>query len=163
MNSRVVVFFFLALVIALPATSPEAWARAKKKKKREEFVPSPTPTPPGPPSGDLSNFVTTHGDKIFAPLEQRVVMPRAELAQLRSGFAQRFTRASLGERNQFQASLTICEALSQVMNERDKALLAPTAAWPARAAQLREYIDQLIAKEREMEPQTVSPTTSPTH
>jgi len=126
-------------------------------------TPTPTPTPPGPPSVDLTNFLSMHGDKIFAPLEQHAAMPRAELAQLRDGFAQRFTRAALGERNQFQASLTICDAIGQVMTERDKALLAPTASWPARAAQLREYINQLIAKERDMESTTVPPATSPTH
>ncbi len=125
-------------------------------------MPVPTPTPPGPPSGDLSSFVTTNGDKIFAPLDQRVVMPRAELAQLRNSFAQRFTRASLTERNQFQAALSICDALTQVMNERDKTLLAPSPTWAQRSAQLRQYIDQLLAKERAMEPQTV-PATSPTH
>jgi hypothetical protein len=162
MKFRFLLCFGLILLIVLPTMSPDAWAKSKKKKKREEFVPSPTPTPPGPPSGDLTNFVSTQGDKIFAPLDQRVTMPRTELAQLRDAFAQRFARASLGERNQFQASLTICDALSQVMNERDKALLAPTAAWPARAAQLRQYIDQLIAKEREMEPMA-TPATSPTH
>ena len=160
MKIKVIVFLFLAALITLPATSPDAWAKSKKKKK-QEFVPPPTPTPPGPPSGDLTNFVSTHGDKIFAPLDQRVTMPRAELTQLRNGFAQRFTRASLGERTQFQASLTICDALTQVMNERDQALLSPSGNWPARAAQLRQYIDQLIAREREMEPQTL-PATSPT-
>ena len=81
---------------------------------------------------------------------------------MRNGFAQRFTRASLGERTQFQASLTICDALTQVMNERDQALLSPSGNWPARAAQLRQYIDQLIAREREMEP-LATPATSPTH
>lgn len=161
MKLKIIVLLFLAVMVALPATSPEAWAKSKKKKK-QEFVPSPTPTPPGPPSGDLTSFVSTYGDKIFAPLDQRVVMPRAELAQLRNGFAQRFTRASLGERNQFHASLTICDALTQVMNERDKALMAPSGNWPARAVQLRQYIEQLIAKEREMEP-LATPATSPTH
>ena len=160
MKIKVFVFLLLAFVIALPVSSPNAWARSKKKKKKE-FVPSPTPTPPGPPSGDLSNFVSTQGDKIFAPLEQRVTMPRAELAQLRNSFAQRFTRASLAERSQFQAALTICDALSQVMTERDKAALAPSGSWPQRSAQLRGYIDQLIAREREIESQVAPPTSSP--
>ena len=159
MKAKTAVFLFLAIVIALPVSSHDAWARSKKKKKKE-FVPSPTPTPPGPPSGDLSNFVSTHGDKIFAPLEQRVTMPRGELAQLRNSFAQRFTRASLVERDQFHAALTICDALSQVMTERDRAVQTPTGNWPARAAQLRQHIDGLIAREREIESQ-VMPTTSP--
>jgi hypothetical protein len=161
MKTKIAVSLFLAVLVALPVSSPNAWARSKKKKK-EAFVPVPTPTPPGAPSGDLSSFVTANGEKIFAPLDQKVVMPRAELAQLRNSFAQRFTRASLGERNQFQAALSICDALAQVMNERDKTILAPSPAWTQRSAQLRQYIDQLLAKEREMEMQTM-PAASPTH
>jgi hypothetical protein len=162
MKTKIAVFLFLAVLVALPVTSHNAWAKSKKKKKEKEFVPSPTPTPPGPPSGDLSSFVSSQGAKIFAPLEQKVAMPRAELAQLRNSFAQRFARASLNERTQFQAALTICDALTQVMNERDKFALAPSANWPARSAQLRQYIDQLIAREREMETQA-GPASSPAH
>ena len=125
-------------------------------------MPAPTPTPPGAPSGDLSSFVAANGDKIFAPLDQKVVMPRAELAQLRNSFAQRFARASLVDRNQFQAALSICDALTQVMNERDKTLLAPSPAWVQRSAQLRQYVDQLIERERAMEGQA-APAASPAH
>lgn len=159
MKTKVAILLCLAFA-ALPISSQTAWARSKKKKK-EAFVPAPTPTPPGAPSGDLSNFVATNGDKIFAPLDQRVIMPRAELAQLRSSFAQRFTRASLADRNQFHAALSICDALTQVMNERAKTLLAPSGNWTQRSAQLRQYIDQLLAKEREIEMQTM-PAASPT-
>ena len=160
MKTKVTILLCLAFAV-FPVGSHTAWARSKKKKK-EAFVPAPTPTPPGAPSGDLSSFVTTNGDKIFAPLDQKVVMPRAELAQLRNSFAQRFTRASLNERNQFQAALSICDALTQVMNERDKTLLAPSGNWTQRSAQLRQYIDQLVARERELEAQ-VAPATSPAH
>ena len=160
---RTKIAILLCLVFATsPMGSHNAWARSKKKKKKEEFVPVPTPTPPGAPSGDLSSFVATNGDKIFAPLDQRPVMPRAELAQLRASFAQRFTRASLGERDQFHAALSICDALAQVMNERDKAMLTSSGNWNARAAQLREYINQLLAREKAMESQA-GPATSPAH
>jgi hypothetical protein len=160
MKTKVVILLCLAFA-AFPTSSHTAWARSKKKKK-EAFVPAPTPTPPGAPSGDLSSFVATNGDKIFAPVDQRVTMPRAELAQLRNSFAQRFTRASLTERNQFQAALSICDALTQVMNEREKTMLAPSASWTQRSAQLRQYIDQLIAREREKENQAM-PAASPSH
>jgi hypothetical protein len=159
-KTKVAILLCLAFA-AFPVGSHTAWGRSKKKKK-EAFVPAPTPTPLGAPSGDLSSFVTANGDKIFAPLDQKVVMPRAELAQLRNSFAQRFTRASLSDRNQFHAALSICDALTQVMNERDKTLLAPSGNWTQRSAQLRQYINQLIAKEREMEMQTM-PAASPTH
>jgi hypothetical protein len=160
MKTKITILLCLAFA-ALPIGSHTAWARSKKKKK-EAFVPAPTPTPPGAPSGDLSSFVASNGDKIFAHLDQKVVMPRAELAQLRNSFAQRFTRASLIERNQFQAALSICDALTQVMNERDKTLLAPSGNWTQRSAQLRQYIDQLIERERAMETQT-PPAPSPAH
>ena len=160
MKMKITILLCLAFA-AFPIGSHTAWARSKKKKK-EAFVPAPTPTPPGAPSGDLSSFVASNGDKIFAHLDQKVVMPRAELAQLRNSFAQRFTRASLIERNQFQAALSICDALTQVMNERDKTLLAPSGNWTQRSAQLRQYIDQLIERERAMETQT-PPAPSPAH
>ena len=159
MKTKIVIFLCLVFA-ASPMGSHNAWARSKKKKKKEEFVPAPTPTPPGAPSGDLSSFIAANGDKIFAPLDQKVVMPRGELAQLRSDFAQRFTRASLGERPQFQATLSICDALAQVMNERDSALLSGAGNWNSRSTQLRQYIDQLLARERAIENQA-APTTSP--
>lgn len=162
MKTKITILLCLAFAAALPIGSHTAWARSSKKKKKEAFVPAPTPTPPGAPSGDLSSFVASNGDKIFAPLDQKVVMPRAELTQLRNSFAQRFTRASLIERNQFQAALSICDALTQVMNERDKTLLAPSGNWTQRSAQLRQYIGQLIERERAMETQT-PPTPSPAH
>jgi hypothetical protein len=162
MKTNIAILLCLAFAIS-PVGSSTAWARSKKKKKKkEEFVPVPTPTPPGAPSGDLASFVAANGDKIFAPLDQKVDMPRAELAQLRNSFAQRFTRASLVERNQFQAALSICDALTQVMNERAKAMLTPSPAWTQRSAQLRQYIDQLIERERALENQT-TPAASPTH
>ncbi len=160
MRTKVAILLCLAFA-AFPIGAHTAWARSKKKKK-ESFVPAPTPTPPGAPSGDLSSFVSANGDKIFASLDQKVVMPRAELAQLRNSFAQRFTRASLAERNQFQAALSVCDALTQVMNERDKTLLAPSGNWSQRSAQLRQYIDRLVARGREMEAQ-VAPAALPAH
>jgi hypothetical protein len=160
MKTKIAFLLCLAFTVS-PIASHTARARSKKKKK-EAFVPAPTPTPPGAPSGDLSSFVAANGDKIFAPLDQKVVMPRAELAQLRNSFAQRFTRASLSERNQFQAALSVCDALTQVMNERDKTLLAPSGNWTQRSVQLRQYIDQLVARERQTENQAM-PAASPSH
>ena len=63
MKTKVAILLCLAFA-AFPIGSHSAWARSKKKKK-EAFVPAPTPTPPGAPSGDLSSFVATNGDKIF--------------------------------------------------------------------------------------------------
>ncbi len=162
MKTKVAFSLCLAVLVTLPLGSQSAWARAKKKKKEKTPVSVPTPTPAGIPSGDLSSFVTANDDRIFAPLEQKVVMPRTELAQLRNSFAQRFTRASLGERNQFQAALSVCDALTQIMNERDKTILAPSGNWPQRSAQLRQYIDPLIARQRKIENQA-GPAASPAH
>jgi len=82
-------------------------------------------------------------------------MRRAELAQLRASFASRFSKASLVERPQFQTALAVCDALSQAMDERDKAMLNPAASnWPQRSAQLRQNIEQVVANERVAEGQS---------
>jgi hypothetical protein len=144
---------YLITIAAFAVTAPSVWsARAKKRK---QFIPPPTPTPPGAPSTDLSSFVGANLDKILGPLEVKVPLPRAELAQLRASFASRFSKASLAERPQFQTALAVCDALSQAMDERDKAILNPAASnWPQRSAQLRQNIEQVVANERAAEGQS---------
>jgi hypothetical protein len=141
-------FLCLACMALILTTADAKFSRSKKSK--------------GTPSVDLSKFVGTNIDKILAPLDQRNPMPRAELAQMRASFAQRFSKASLAERPQFQTALGVCDGLAQVMDERDKAMLNPTAAaaWPQRSVKLRQYIDQILAQERAAEgsPGAASPS-----
>lgn len=147
----------IAMMIALGVRVDAA--RRPKIKKRE-FTPPPAATPPPAPSVDLSRFISVNLDKILAPLEQKTALPRAELAQLRGSFSARFSKASLAERTQFQTAIAVCDALSQAMDERNKAMLNPGASnWPLRGQQLRQNIEQLVARERAAEGQSaVTPT-----
>ena len=107
----------------------------------------------------LSRFVGANLDKVLGPLDVKFPAPRAELAQLRASFANRFSKASLAERPQFQAALAVCDALSQAMDARDKAMLNPAASnWTQQSAELRQNIEQLLADERAAEGGGTTPT-----
>ncbi|MEP6685789.1 MAG: hypothetical protein ABJB22_03350, partial [Verrucomicrobiota bacterium] len=134
----------LVILSSLALTANAAYPKKSKKKKGE---PTPrvaaTPAPPQPPSVDISKFTGDNLDKVLGPLDQKIVLPRPELEQLRNSFSARFSRASLVERAQFQAALSVCDALAQAMNERQTAITQRSATWPQRAEQLRQYISQL--------------------
>jgi hypothetical protein len=154
---RLLVYVLLSATFALTASETFA-AKPPKSKKKPAYTPPPTPTPPPAPSVDLSKFVGTNMDKLLGPLEVKAPLPRAELAQLRASFAERFGKASLAERNQFQAALNVCDGLTQLMNEREKAALNPAAAnWPVRSVQLKQWIGQLMAQEKAAETGAAAP------
>src|SRR4029077_7194289 len=91
-------------------------------------------------------------EKILGPLDPNVPMPKAELTQLRASFSDRFAKASLAERSQYQAAIAVCDAISQAITERGAATSQP--AWAQRSAQLRANIDQLMAREKAAETTT---------
>jgi hypothetical protein len=147
----------IATMIALGVTVD---AVRRPKIKKQEFTPPPTATPPLVPSVDLSRFISANLDKILGPLGQKAALPRVELAQLRASFSVRFSKASLADRPQFQTAIAVCDALSQAMDERDKAMLNPAASdWPLRTLQLRQNIEELAARERATEGQSASTPT----
>jgi hypothetical protein len=155
---RTVPALICLLTVALVITHlPNAVAakRAPKGKGKAAYTPPPTPTPPPPPSVDLSNFLAANADKIFAPYSPQVPMPKAELAQLKTSFSDRFAKAGLADRQQYQYAMAVCDGLSQVMTE--KASAASPAAWTQRSAQLRQWIDQLMAQEKGAEPGAAAP------
>jgi hypothetical protein len=80
--------------------------------------------PPGPrsPSVELGEFGGEHLEKILAPLEHQVPLPRSELSRLRQSFADRRATAPENEKPVYQAALLVCNALSQAMDEREKAV-----------------------------------------
>jgi hypothetical protein len=134
----------------------------KKSKKKGAYTPPPAPTPTPAPSVDLTKFVSTNMDRILGPLEVKAPLPRSELAQLRAAFATRFGKASLAERGQFQAALNVCDGITQIMNERERATLNPVAAnWPVRSVQLKQWLDQLMAQEKAAE--ASAPAPAPAH
>jgi hypothetical protein len=142
------ILIFCVTTLVLGVDGQGAWFKTSKSKKQKQYTPSPAPSPAPAPSVDLSKFNGANLDKILGTLEQKVPIPRAELAQLRASFAARLSKAP-AERKQFQAALAVCDALSKIMKERERAMLQPTAVtgWPQRAAQYRDMINQLMERE----------------
>lgn len=161
--------------------------------------------PPGSraPSVELGEFGAAHLDKILAPLDHEIPLPRTEVAQLRESFTDRRSKAPDNEKPAYQAAIVVCNALSQAMDEREKTIASfqsssavhgsldlgahrkdrPSrrefrrerreeenrkedaaqkdafldarvkANWQQRVIQLRQNIDRLYARERELERQ----------
>jgi len=155
------------------------------------------------PSVELGEFGAAHLDKILAPLDQQVGLPRNEIAQLRESFTDRWSKAPANEKLAYQAAVVVCRAISQSMDEREKAISSVQSSssvhgsvdlgahrkdrltwteqrreegeernrkdeaaqkdrflnaqlkanWQQRAIQLRQNIDRLYARERELERQ----------
>ena len=160
MKIKIQAFVTLAIFSSLALTASAAYPK-KSKKKKGEPTPHATPAPPQPPSVDISKFMGDNLDKILGPLDQKILLPRPELDRMRNSFSARFSRASLTERAQFQAALSVCDALAQAMNERQTAITQRSATWPQRAEQLRQYISQLAERERVAESQVPPIAASP--
>jgi hypothetical protein len=160
MKIRIQPLITLAIFSSLALTANAVYPK-KAKKKKGEPTPHATPAAPQPPSVDISKFMADNLDKILGPLDQKILLPRPELDQLRNSFSARFSRASLAERAQFQAALTVCDALAQAMNERQTAIVQRSATWPQRAEQLRQSISQLAERERVAESQVPPVAASP--
>jgi hypothetical protein len=150
---RLLSLILTALLVTAIAPADAAWTTKKPSKKKGAYTPPPAPTPTPPPSVDLSKFIGGNLEKILGPLDAKMPMPRPELAQIRTSISGRLSKASLAERPQYQAALKVCDALSQAMDERNKATLNPIAAanWPQQSAQLRQNIEQLMAQEKAAE------------
>jgi hypothetical protein len=157
------VLIFCVTTLVLGVDGQGAWFKTSKSKKQTQYTPSPAPSPAPAPSVDLSKFNGANLDTILGPLEQKVPIPRAELAQLRASFAARLSKAPPAERKQFQAALAVCDAISKIMKERERAMLQPTAVtgWPQRAAQYRDMINHLMEREKATENVAESSQASP--
>ncbi len=154
MKTATRLFACLLLMTALALTAPEAFAG--KPKKRAAYVPPPTPAPPAAPSVELASFLGTNADKIFSAYTPQTPLPKAELAQLRASFSDRFGKAGLADRDQYKIAIAICDGLSLVMTEKTTPQTA--AAWTQRSTQLRQWIDQLMAQEKAAESGAAAPT-----
>jgi hypothetical protein len=80
------------------------------------------PPGPRPPSVELGEFGGAHLEKILAPLEEQIGLPRSELSQLRQSLSDRRATAPENEKPVYQAAILVCNALSQAMDEREKAV-----------------------------------------
>lgn len=139
----------------------DGMAAPRRGRKTKTPTPSPvaTTTPAAQPSADLQQFMSAHLDAILGPLVEKPALPRTELAQLRAALAQRFTRASLADRDVYQNALTICDALTQAMNERNQAQVSNSSRWPARSTEIRQFLDKLMQRQQSLEAQSPAPAT----
>jgi hypothetical protein len=155
MKRTVASIFALTLVIfsmeGTDAASPKQ--TPSKNQNQGKASPPPTPSVPQPPSVELSNFTNQNLDIILGPLEQKAPMPRSELARLRASFESARAKSVPATRKQYKAALAVCDALAKAIDERERAMLQPTAitGWPQRAAQYRDVINQLMKKEKAAE------------
>jgi len=88
-----------------------------------------------PPSVRLSQFTAAHLDRIVGPLDAGITLPRAELAQLRATLTADLAGASEAEKAQYQTAIALCDAVSQAMDEREKATSNAQASSNAPVAQ----------------------------
>ncbi len=74
-----------------------------------------------PPSLALSRFGGAYLDKILAPIDQNVPLPRNELLQLRESFVSWIAKAPPNEQPAWRGAIAVCDALNNAMDEREKA------------------------------------------
>jgi len=60
-------------------------------------------------------------DRILAPLDQPVELPRGILGQLRQSFIARGSTAPDNEKSAWQAAVAVCDAVARAMDERQQA------------------------------------------
>jgi hypothetical protein len=74
-----------------------------------------------PPSVALTRFGQAHLDQILAPIDQNINPPRNELMQLRKSFSVWMSKAPPNEQPAWRVALSVCDALNNAINEREKA------------------------------------------
>lgn len=159
MKRTIPTFVCLMTILFVITQAPNASAKKPPRGKgKQAYTPPPTPTPPPAPSVALSTFLSSNAEKIFAPYSPQVPLPKAELGQLKASFSERFAKAGLADRQQYQYAMSVCDGLSQVMTEKTS---TQPGLWPQRSAQLRTWIDQLMAQEKAAE--SAAPAPSPAH
>jgi hypothetical protein len=112
----------VAFVCALGVLGVTAQGKPKHKATKSSQPEQKAPEPPAdaPLSARLSRFFDSYLDKIFAPLDQPVALPRNELTKLRESLLDGVANASAADKPPYQASVAVCDALSQAMDEREK-------------------------------------------
>ncbi len=138
---------FIAILLLLVLSLPEANGAFPVSRRRVTRKAPPTPAPTATPAPALDRFLSAQFETILSPLSERATMPHAELTALRQYLSGQLGRVSLAEREQIQARITVCEALEQAINERERAILNPSASnWPGRSVFWRGKIEELKGK-----------------
>jgi hypothetical protein len=103
------VFTAAALFFAISATAPAQQQPAQKPHHK--------------PSDLLSFFFRNHLDQILSPIGQaEPVLPRTRITELRSQFANQWSKAPERKKPMYKAAVAVCDAISSAMDEREKAI-----------------------------------------
>ena len=123
MTSRIIVICVCA-VVCVVISSAYAKPGPKKHPKNPPAPQQSAPLPIGSraPSAELGDFLGAHLDQILAPLDRRVGLPRNEVMQLRESFTDRSVKAPVNEKPAYEAAISVCNALNQTMDEREKSV-----------------------------------------
>lgn len=125
-TTAVASLIFIALITLGFAGKPHKGGGRRPPPRQQQM--SAASTEPQLPSALLLQFTAAHLDHILAPLDQQVALPRTELSQLRAGLASDSAKAPAPDKAQYQTAIAVCDALSQAMDEREKAVSNAQAA-----------------------------------
>jgi hypothetical protein len=81
-----------------------------------------------PPSMALSGICREHLDQILAPIDQDVNLPRNQVMELRQSFINWMAKAPTNEQPAWHTAISLCDALNNAMDEREKARAGVDAA-----------------------------------
>jgi hypothetical protein len=121
MTSRVIAMCAFAVACVFTNSAPAKPPR-KGGQHPQQQQPQATPTGPRVPSVELGDFFAANLDKILAPLDQQIALPRNQVMQLRESFTDRGTKVSPNEKPAYEMAINVCAAISQAMDEREKAV-----------------------------------------
>lgn len=115
---------FISLLLFIALITSAAGRQPRRKRDRASAEQPAASAESEAPSVRLSRFVTAHLDQILAPVGQQASLPRPELSQLRASFLEEEAKAPERKRAQYQSAIAVCDALGQVMDEREKFVAA---------------------------------------
>ena len=111
----------LSLRTGSTIAKPPPNKRSKYLLQQQQQAP-PAPVGSRAPAAELGSFLTAHLDSILVPLDQPAGLPRNQVMQLRESFIERGTKVPANEKPAYEAAINVCAALSQAMDEREKAI-----------------------------------------
>jgi len=124
MKTAAAVFSICAVTFVF---SDSGFAKNRSPKKhqpdqRAQQAPPPPPVGSRAPSAELGDFFAAYLDRILAPLDQQIPLPRNNVTQLRESFADRSSKCPPNEKPAYEAAVRVCNAVWQAMDEREKAV-----------------------------------------
>ncbi len=176
--NRHALIFVLSCIAIVPARAGKPHAKYQPPAANQPL------TAGALPSSAFQPFLDARLNIILAPLDAPGLKHPEAVADLRSAIADGMSKAPAAQQPAFQAAITLCNALSQAVDERQRAVASlkgsqrdsgypgtkhvmareaaqnnaffantQKAQWTQRSAQLRQQIEQLYAKARDIERQ----------